>query len=273
MRLVTVYFRTLVMVGCVLVAARCGGGNTGPAGGETAPGADRSVRTTVLETGAELLQATLPVDRISMYLVGFHPSKEDPQIQMESHHYCNQVNEDFAQCVLFDGNTASARLHGIEYIISEGLYETLPADERVYWHPHNYEILSGQLRMPGLPDAAELEALRGKINSYGKTWHVWKTGVVDAPADDLPLGPAHLAWSFNRDGEAAPGLVESRDARLDLDTAEARQDRAGWASLAHPQVGVDAIAHAFPAAEGAPAGVEDRGEPTAAGIPVMSIRK
>jgi hypothetical protein len=53
---------------------------------------------------------------------------------MESHHYCDQVNEDFAQCALYDGNTAEARLHG-EYIISEKLYATLPADERPYWHP------------------------------------------------------------------------------------------------------------------------------------------
>jgi hypothetical protein len=42
------------------------------------------------------------------------------------------------------------------------------ADEKAYWHPHNYEILSGTLRMPGLPAAAERAALRRKVNSYGK---------------------------------------------------------------------------------------------------------
>lgn len=40
---------------------------------------------------------------------------------------------------------------GLEYIISEKLYNTLPTDEKAYWHPLNYEILSGQLRRPGLP--------------------------------------------------------------------------------------------------------------------------
>ena len=50
-------------------------------------------------------------------------------MQMEAHHYCNQVNEDFAQCVLFDGNTADSRLMGVEYIISAKLYSTLPASE------------------------------------------------------------------------------------------------------------------------------------------------
>ncbi len=59
------------------------------------------------------------------------------------------MNEDFAQCVLFDGNTAEANLHGLEYIISEKVYDTLPPVEQSYWHPHNYEILSGQLVAPG----------------------------------------------------------------------------------------------------------------------------
>ena len=31
--------------------------------------------------------------------------------------------------------------------------------------------------MPGVPEAAEKEALKGKINSYGKTWHTWMTGM------------------------------------------------------------------------------------------------
>src|SRR5690606_28219292 len=106
------------------MAFGCGGGNTTPQGGETAPGAGRTGATAALETSADLLQSTGPVDEISMYLNGFHPSKNDPSIQMESHHYCDQVNEEFAQCVLYDGNTGDARLHGIEYIISERLYDT-----------------------------------------------------------------------------------------------------------------------------------------------------
>jgi hypothetical protein len=43
---------------------------------------------------------------------------------------------------------ADANLIGIEYILSERLFETLPDDEKPSWHPHNYEILSGQLAAP-----------------------------------------------------------------------------------------------------------------------------
>jgi hypothetical protein len=219
------------------------------------------------------VQSKPPVEQIAMYLVGFHPSKSDPQTQMESHHYCDQVNEDFVQCVLYDGNTAAARLHGVEYIISEKLHATLPPDERPYWHPHNFEILSGQLRMPGLPAVAEGEALKAKINSYGKTWHFWKTGLFGEEADALPLGPPHLAWSFNHDGEAKPGMVEARDTRMGLDTTATRRDRAAWTTLARPQAGVDAMAAGFPAAQRAPAGVKDNGDAHVRGVPIVVMKQ
>jgi hypothetical protein len=220
-------------------------------------GADRTAKTTALETGAALLQPRRPVEQISTYLSGFHPMKEHPEMQMESHHYCNQVNDDFAQCVLFDRNGDGARLHGVEFIVSARLYDTLPEDEGRYWHPHNYEILSGMLRAPGLPEAAEHEAMKQKVNSYGKTWHVWQTGPHGEGGDQLPLGPPQLAWSFNADGEAAPELVETRDRRMGLDTGAERQRRGGWSSFAHPQAGVDDLARDFPQRRGAPPGVRD----------------
>lgn len=266
--------RTLLRVAAAVVVSggmACGGGDSGPGAGETAPGADRTAKTAALETGAAALQSKAPVDQIALYLVGFHPSKADPAMQMESHHYCDQVNEDFAQCVLYDGNTENARLHGVEYIISETLYATLPADEKAYWHPHNYELLSGELQMPGLPDAAADEALRGKLNSYGKTWHFWKSGVYNQAADELPLGPPHLAWSFNRDGEIQAGMVEARDKRMGLDTSAERRDRQAWVSEARPQGGVNAIADAFPDAKPI-AGVRDNGDAATSAVPVVEMR-
>jgi hypothetical protein len=230
----------VTLVIAALAMAACGGGNTPPQGGETGPGADRTAKTAALESGANLLQAKAPVENIAMYLNGFHVSKDDPAMQMEAHHYCNQANEDLAQCVLFDGNTRDARLMGIEYIISEKLFATLPAEERSYWHPHNYEILSGQLRMPGLPDAAEREAMKTKMNSYGKTWHTWMTGMHNRDADVLPFGPPQLQWSFNQDGEAMPSMIADRDHRFGFITADARRDRKDLAELARPQAGADA---------------------------------
>jgi hypothetical protein len=206
-----------------------------------------------------------------MYLNGFHAAKGNPAMQMESHHYCDQVDEEFAQCVLYDGNTADARLHGVEYIISERLYDTLASDEKPYWHPHNYEVLSGTLRMPGLPDAAEKEALRGKMNSYGKTWHVWMTGLYDAKPAALPVGPPHLAWSFNHDGEAMPGMVEDRDRRMGLDSGRAREDRKDLVALAKPQGGVAAMVGRFPNAKPPIAGIEDNGDHATTPVPTVGV--
>ncbi len=39
---------------------------------------------------------------------------------------------------------------------------------------------------------------------------------------------AMLAWSFNRDGEAKPGLVQDRDEKLGIDTKEKRRERQDW---------------------------------------------
>lgn len=217
---------------------------------ETKPaGQESSTTTKILETGADMLQNDEPIDQISIYLVGFHPMKDDPSHQMIAHHYCHQVNEDFAQCVLFDGNTEKANMNGIEYIISERLFETLPLEERKYWHPHNYEILSGQLVAPGIPDAVEHKVMDTKMNSYGKTWHVWMTGMHEQPGDKLPLGEPHLAWSFNRDGEAKPGLVAARDESLGVDTAKKKENRRDLVAKARPQCGVDSIKTSFPSSK------------------------
>ncbi|KAB7771819.1 OBAP family protein [Xanthomonas maliensis] len=222
----------------------------------TPPGAEKRASTVMLETGAKVLQSNGPVGKLDIYLVGFHPMKEQPDMQMEAHHYCHQVNEDLAQCVLYDGNSDRANLTGIEYIISERVFAQLPMEERDYWHPHNGEILSGQLSAPNLPLVAETALMRSKLNSYGKTWHTWHSRHGNTSGDRLPLGMPMLAWSFNRDGEIQQPLITRRDAAMSVSTAERRSSRQDLAPLAKPQHGVDALREAFPTATQI-AGVED----------------
>lgn len=229
---------------CTAGLLSCNHPNTPPK--QTTPGGPEAMKTSVLEAGANALQRTTPMNQFGIYLVGFHPMKDHPDVQMEAHHYCNQVNEDFAQCVLFDGNTKTAQLNGIEYIISEKLFRTLPPEERHYWHPHNYEVLSGQLIAPGIPEAAEHSFMAEKLDSYGKTWHVWETENQGRPNLSLPFGPPHLAWSFNHDGEIAPGMIDRRDDRMQTNTKCKRQRRVDLATYAHPQYGVDDLRGSFP---------------------------
>lgn len=206
---------------------------------KTAPvGEAKSTKVRTLEAGAKALQSNAPVKGFDIYLVGFHPMKDHPEQQMEAHHYCHQMNQDFAQCVLFDSNTKAANMNGVEYIISEKIFESLPEQEKKYWHPHNGEILSGQLIAPGIPKVAEKSLMKTKMNSYGKTWHFWNTGHEGHAPDKLPLGEPMLAWSFSRDGEAMPELVEKRDKTMGLNSAQTRKDRADLRPMAKPQSGV-----------------------------------
>ena len=236
-----------LLAGALMVSALAACTGTGESGPTAAPaGEAKSPQTRVLEAGAIAAQRDAPPDALDVYLVGFHPLKAEPHHQLEAHHFCRQVNEDFAQCALFDGNTAEANLNGIEYIISERLFERLPAKEKRYWHPHNGEILSGQLTAPGLPEAADHALMKAKMNSYGKTWHTWNTQ-KHGPADgSLPLGEPALAWSFNRFGEAREALIEERDRRMGIASEELRKARQDLVPLAHPQSGVDVLRGKFP---------------------------
>lgn len=205
-------------------------------------GKGKTASTQVLEKGAQFLQSNAAVAGMNIYMVGPHPMKEHPSYQMEAHHFCREVNEEFSQCVLFDGNTKDANLNGVEYIISERLFNGLPENEKKYWHPHNYEILSGQVIAPGLPESTEKALLKKKINSYGKTWHFWNTGHYGMnDGTNVPMGDPMLAWSFNRDGEALAGLLKEEEEKFNFKIKEKRNERDDLSHLAHPQRGEDAI--------------------------------
>lgn len=226
------------------------------------PGGDKTLKLAALEAGAKILQESTPLKEFDIYVVGFHCAKHMPEMQMEAHHFCKQVNQDFLQCVIFDGNTDDANLIGVEYIISEKLFEQLPAEEHQYWHPHNYEILSGTLVAPGIPAVAEKAMLKLLMNSYGKTWHFWHTGRHDGkgePGHPLPMGDAFLVWSFNRDGELDSSLLDDMNKEMEIDSSEKREHRQDLVEVAHPQRGVDALKGKFPnAAETPPPGIVEK---------------
>jgi hypothetical protein len=219
-------------------------------------------KASLLESGADFLQNNAPVQQFDIYMAGFHCAKHEPGMQMEAHHYCHQVNGEFLQCILFDGNTRDANLIGVEYIISERLFDSLPAEEQAHWHPHNYEIFSGELVAPGLPSSAEKAMLSFLVNSYGKTWHTWKTCEHNDPSrgDALPIGEPQLMWSFNRFGELDDAMKKDRNQAMGVNDDKKRSERSDLAVNAHPQRGVNALKNAFPDADDRPAGVADRDE-------------
>ncbi|MBA0616256.1 hypothetical protein Godav_016317, partial [Gossypium davidsonii] len=101
------------------------------------------------------------------------------------------------QCLIYDTPEADAKLIGLEYIISENLFLTLPDEEKPLWHSHLYEVKSGVLFMPRVPGPIERQDLEKVCKTYGKTIHFWQ---IDK-GDNLPLGLPQLMMTLTRDGQ------------------------------------------------------------------------
>lgn len=186
----------------------------------TPPGEDKTRQTRFLELGSALLQNRSPIEAFNLYLDGFHPQCGDISHQMEAHHYCTSINEDVIQCAIFDGNTPDAKLIGVEYVISERLFKTLPIEERRLWHSHHYEVKAGQLIAPGIPELAEHQLMQKLVRTYGKTWHTW-----DSNRDHLPLGIPSLMMGFTEDGQIDAKMNQARDRRFGVSTEDKRRQR------------------------------------------------
>jgi len=200
------------------------------------PGAPLSARSHVLDTAADAMQSKRPIDAMSEYLNGFHFYADDMGRQVEANHFCTHLTEDFHQCVIYDSNLANARLIGIEYIVSERVFKTLAPDEQRLWHSHHYEVKSGQLIAPGVPELAEHAFMADLVTTYGKTWHTWQ---IDRD-HSLPLGIPQLMMGFTKDGQADPAMLGDRDKRFGVSFEERRQNRSDI-----PMPGVEPGANAW----------------------------
>ena len=216
------------------------------------------------------MQAKAPVEKIAMYLNGFHAAKDDPKMQMEAHHYCNQANEDMAQCVLFDGNTAEARMMGWNTssprsFTTPSLRTRRPTGIRTTtrFSPASCACPDSRCRGKGSAQRQD-EQLREDLA------HV-DDGYARSPARSASIGPPRLQWSFNHDDEDMPGMVAERDRRMSFDTAAEKKDREDLVSLAKPQGGVDAMAALFPNAKPVP-GVTNNGDAATRPVPTFGVK-
>lgn len=203
----------------VIGSAACGGRNTDS--NVEAPGDEKPAKDKLLETGADLLQDKSPLRHFNAYLNGFHFYNGNIRAQMEAHHYVHQLNEDVYQAIIFDGNGPDAKLMGVEYIITERLFKTLPEEEKKLWHSHHYEVKSGSLIAPGIPDIAEHELMEKLVSTYGKTIHTWHTDQQRT----LPLGSPMIMMGFTKDGQIHPQLLTERDKRFNVSTGENKKER------------------------------------------------
>jgi len=170
------------------------------------------------------LVAANPVAAIHAHLCGFHFYSGNLSRSVRAEHYCSHLNADFTQCIIYDSDQPDARLIGVEYIISETLFNQLPAEEKPLWHSHRYEVVSGLLTAPELSAAAAGALLQKLASTYGKTWQLWQVDRGDA----LPLGLPKLMMGFTADGQANPAQVAARDREQHIDAAAVKAQRAEY---------------------------------------------
>ena len=186
----------------------------------TRAGKGHPLKHRVLDLASGAIQRKYPVEAISTYLNGFHMYADDMGRQVEASHFCIHLRHDLHQCVIFDRNAPDARLIGIEYIISEERFRGLPDDEKRLWHSHHYEVKSGILVAPGIPDLAEHAYFEDLVSTYGKTFHTWQYD-----RDDFPYGIPQLMMGLTEDGQADEELIRARDRRLRVSAPHKQRGR------------------------------------------------
>ena len=187
----------------------------------TVPGEDQTLKQKVLNMGSSVLAKFDPINQICAHVVGFHFYSGEINRQVTAHHYCSMLNQDFRQCIIYDSDRADAKLIGVEYIISDRLFKTLPEDEKKFWHSHVYEVKSGLLTCPRLPFMSEKPVMQELVHTYGKTIHFWQ---VDR-GDQLPLGEPKLMMAFTEDNQIKDELVMRRDDLYGITKEELKRNR------------------------------------------------
>jgi hypothetical protein len=174
--------------------------------------------------------AMSPAAGLHAHFCGIHVAKHDPKIQMIVQHYCGAA-KGMHQCLLFDSSEKDAKLIGIEYIIANDAYAKLDEKEKMYWHPHTYEVLAGGLIAPDMKPEDEKAFMSVIMTTWGKTWHTWPD-----PKTDVPLGEPMLMWAVTGDGQVAEEVIAARDKMYGVKVEKIREKRTKEFGFAVPQV-------------------------------------
>jgi len=187
--------------------------------------------STAYNTACVGITSFTPINQIHQHLCGFHIYAHDQTRHIEAHHFCNHRTPDFHQCVIYDSDSKDARLIGIEYVVSEPVFRSLPDEEKKYWHSHKYEVESGVLYLETkgfvpnvVNDVAEQPAMLELQKTYGKTIHTWACD----KHPDLPLGPPQLMMAYTSDAQLEARVINERDQRTGISTEAKSKLRQGY---------------------------------------------
>ena len=141
------------------------------------------------QQGTANATAVKPVDGYNLpqgHLNAIRHNFDDPSLRVE--HFCKPHDRVMMVCQLYDSNSTNATLIGIEYIITQEQYDSLPNREKPYWHAHREELRPERAdpMMPELsPEQAQAEMAK-MLPTWGKVIITW------IPSDDLPSFPPQV---------------------------------------------------------------------------------
>ena len=143
---------------------------------------------------AVIMSVKAPIAEIMhcpLAFAGVHLLKELPEVSQVAYHFCKPLNADVNQCVLYDGTGPNARLIGIEYLVSDSIYQKMPAEEKNYWHDHRNEVDAGLLHSLVETGAESARPWR----KFGRSGA--RLTIRGSPARPIPSAPAAV---LGRDG-------------------------------------------------------------------------
>jgi uncharacterized protein DUF1264 len=144
---------------------------------------------TAQATNATTSSAPKPVDGYSSpqgHLTAIRHVFDDPSLRVQ--HYCKPSDKIVLVCQLYDSNKPNATMIGVEYIITQDQYNSLPDREKPYWHAHRVQFAPHRAD-PQMPDLTpeQAKAVMAKLApTWGKVIITWN------PHDKLPSFPPQV---------------------------------------------------------------------------------
>ena len=114
-------------------------------------------------------------------------SVSDPKLQVIVHHHCKAYDDGTFICLMFPtGMKDQDKPIGFEYIITTAQYNTLPDEEKKYWHYHKTEVPRAHATFPDLTAEEGAKLLPAINETYGKVVY------FQQPGDTFPVGEPYV---------------------------------------------------------------------------------